>query len=308
MFAARGVIVSLGLFLVMYATLSCLVATAWLVGRRLLRRPASNNPSALFAIRILPFAVSCLFAVFFTLPSFWLLERKSLDEDLSTFALAVCALLLLSVGAGRALKASRLTSRMVSQWLNHPSGHSEAERAVTLSAGAGAPALLLVGIWRPRIIVSDMAVSVLSETELRVAVRHELGHRRSWDNLKKLLMSTIPFPGMSGIERAWREAAELAADDSAVTSRQDALDLATALIKLSRSATQSADPQIASALVCGSSAVAVRVHHLLAWRTNARFQGAWPWALLIVLLLAVTVSNYGTALVMTHRLTELLVP
>ena len=32
----------------------------------------------------------------------------------------------------------------------------------------------------------------------------------------------------------WREAAELAADDSAVTNRQEALALAAALIKLSR--------------------------------------------------------------------------
>jgi Zn-dependent protease with chaperone function len=167
---------------------------------------------------------------------------------------------------------------------------------------------MLVGIWRPKVMVSDMAMAVLNENEVRVAVRHELGHRRSWDNLKKLLLSAIPFPGMNGIERAWREAAEVAADDSAVETRQDALDLATALIKLSRSANRWTEPATASAFLCGSSAVAMRVNRLLDWRTSARFPKTWPWVFLFLLMVTAMVSNYGTALVMTHRLTELLVP
>ncbi len=307
MFAARGVIVCLALFAVMYGTLSCLVGAAWSAGQRLHRRRTSSSPSVLFGIRILPFAVSALFAVFFTLPSFWLMERRSLDEDVTTFFLAVCALVLLSAGTARALRAARLTSRLVSQWLSKPGDGSEAQ-ATTLSAAEGAPALMLVGIWRPKVMVSDMAMAALSENELRVAVRHELGHRRSWDNLKKLLMNALPLPGMSGIERSWREAAELAADDSAVETRQDALDLANALIKLSRSAKRWTEPEIASALVCSSSAVTMRVHRLLDWRTSARLQRTWPWAFLFVLIVTAIVSNYGTALVMTHRLTELLVP
>ena len=60
---------------------------------------------------------------------------------------------------------------------------------------------MLVGICRPKVMVSDMAAAVLSDNELRVAVRHELGHRHSWDNLKKLLINATPFPGMSRIER-----------------------------------------------------------------------------------------------------------
>ena len=67
---------------------------------------------------------------------------------------------------------------------------------------------------------------------------------RSWDNLKKVLISATPFPGMGSIESAWREAAELAADDAAVTNRQEALDLAAALIKLSRSSQQLPKPTV----------------------------------------------------------------
>jgi len=153
-----------------------------------------------------------------------------------------------------------------------------------------------------------MATAVLSDNELRVAIRHELGHRRSWDNLKKLLINATPFPGMSGIEQAWREAAELAADDAAVETKQDALDLAAALLKLSRSASRWTEPKLASGLVCGSSAITMRVHRLLEWHTVRRPQKTWLWAVPSALILSAVASNYGTALVITHRLTELLVP
>src|SRR5271157_534664 len=307
MFAARGVVVCLAFFAVMYGTLSCLIGSAWWVRQQLGRKQAVSSPGVLFGIRIFPFAVSSLVAIFFTFPSFWLMERRSLDEEATTFFLAASALVLFGVGIARALRAARLTSRAVAQWLTKSSDGSEAN-AAALSAARGAPALMLVGVCRPKIMVSDMATAVLSGNELRVAVRHELGHRRSWDNLKKLLINATPFPGMSGVERAWREAAELAADDSAVETREDALDLATALIKLSRSANQWTEPELASGLVCDSSAITVRVHHLLEWRSGPRLQRTWLWAVLSVLIVCAVASNYATALVMIHRLTELLVP
>jgi hypothetical protein len=307
MFAARGVVVCLAFFAVMYGTLSCLIGSAWWVGQRLGRKQVVRSSGVLFGIRIFPLAISTLVAIFLTFPSFWMMERRSLDEDASTFFLAACALILLGVGITRALKAARLTNRAVAQWLRKSSSGSEAASA-TLSAANGAPALMLVGICRPKVMVSDMARAVLSDNELRIAVRHELGHRRAWDNLKKLLINATPFPGMNGIERAWREAAELAADDSAVETRQDALDLATALLKLSRSANRWVEPKLASGLVCGSSAITVRVHRLLEWHRGPRLQRAWPWVVFSALIVTAVASNYGTALVMTHQLTEFLVP
>jgi hypothetical protein len=307
MFVARGMVVCLAFFAVMYAILSCLVSGAWRVTLPLQRR-AWDSPGWLFGLRILPFAASALVAVFFTFPSFWLMERKSLDEDAMTFVLAACALGLAGWGMARACKAAQLTSRAIAHWSAKPDNPRQTDRAM-LSAAAGAPALMLVGLRRPRIMVSDMATAVLSESELQVAVRHELAHKRAWDNLKKVLINATPFPGMHRLERAWREAAELAADDAAIGSRQDALDLAAALIKLSRSASRWSEPQIASALVCGSSAVDMRVRRLLQWRTRSQLQRVWPWALVALLAAAVAIANnYGTALAITHRLTELVVP
>ena len=133
---------------------------------------------------------------------------------------------------------------------------------------------------------------------------------RSWDNLKKVSISATPFPGMSSLQRAWREAAELAADDSAATNRQEALALAAALIKLSRFSQQWADPALASGLITGSSSLGVRLERLIEWRvTSRRLHRPWPWTIIVLsTMIAGVIGNYGIALVVTHRLTERLVP
>jgi beta-lactamase regulating signal transducer with metallopeptidase domain len=158
-------------------------------------------------------------------------------------------------------------------------------------------------------MVSDMAVTVLNDDELELAVRHELAHMRSWDNLKKALISATPFPGMSSLEHGWREAAELAADDSAVTNRREALALAAALIKLSRSCQLWAEPALATGLVSGSTSIGVRLERLIEWRVASRRHVRWPLTILVLFtMIAGIVGNYSVALFITHRLTELLVP
>ena len=307
MFAARSTIVCLAFFGVMYSTLSCLVASGWWILRRRRRMKVPGSAGLLFALRIFPLGFSVLVAIFLTLPSFWLMERSSFDEEATTFLLASFSLMLLTAGAARVLRARSRTSRAVRAWLIQ-SGSADKPGTAAMTAAKGAPALMLVGVCNPKVMVSDMATAVLSDSELRVAIGHELGHRRSWDNLKKLLINATSFPGMSGIERAWREAAELAADDSAVENRRDALDLASALIKLSRSSQQWSEPEVASGLVCASSVVSLRVQRLLEWHIRPRIQEIWAWILPSLLIVIAVASNYGTALVLTHRLTELLVP
>jgi Zn-dependent protease with chaperone function len=308
MFAARSAIVGLAFLGVMYSALSFVAAFVWWNLRRMRPGKAFESAGFLFGLRIFPFAVSTAVTVFLTLPSFWLMERRSFDEEATTFVLAGVALLQLIAGILRARRADSRTRQAVAEWRRNSGSDRQASLALT-NPGNGAPALvMLVGICRPQVMVSDMAKAVLSEDELRVAIRHELGHRRSWDNLKKLLINATPFPGMRGIEQAWREAAELAADDAAVETRQDALNLASALIKLSRPSRQWLEPELASGLVCASSAINLRVQRLLEGTTRPQFRRTWAWALLSVLIVTVVASNYGTALMLTHRLTELLVP
>jgi beta-lactamase regulating signal transducer with metallopeptidase domain len=309
-FAARGLLVSLAFFATMYCPLSLLIVMAWPSIRRMNQESRANSANFLFGLRIFPFAFSAMVTLFFTFPSFWLLERASLDEDAATFILAVCSLVILSAGLFRVLRTQARTTRAVAQWLVEATSIGSDAITPELSASDGAPALILVGIRRPRVMVSDMATIVLSDDELQVAVRHELGHMRSWDNLKKVLISATPFPGMGSIESAWREAAELAADDAAVSNRQEALDLAAALIKLSRSSQQLPKRLFATGLVIGSCSIRLRVERLLQWRTASRhIRRAWTGTLLVLFTMIIgIVCKYGAALALTHRLTELLVP
>ena len=308
-FAARGVLVSLAFFAVVYCLVSSLVVLTWEGVQRACRKPSSSSANLLFGLRILPFAFSVAVTLFFTFPSFWLLERRSLDEDTGTFVLGLCSLLILGAGLVRVLLAEARTKRAVTRWRLSASSCEGDAISPTIQASDGAPPLILVGIRRPKVMVSDIAVTVLSDDELEVAVRHELGHMRSWDNLKKVFISATPFPGMTSLERAWREAAELAADDSAVTNRQEALALAAALIKLSRFSEQWAEAALATGLVSGSTSIGVRLERLIEWRVTSRRHLTSPWMILVLstMILGI-IGNYGVALSITHRLTELLVP
>jgi beta-lactamase regulating signal transducer with metallopeptidase domain len=309
-FAARGLLVSLAFFATVYCPLSLLVVFVWRGVKNIRLATAANTANLLFGLRIFPFAVSIVVTVFFTFPSFWLLERKSPDEDTGTFILALCSLLILGAGLLRVLRVQARTTRAVAQWLTVATTAGADMRMPRIKASEGAPPLILVGSWKPRVMISDLATAVLTDDELLVAVRHELGHAQSWDNLKKVIASSTPFPGMSGIDRAWQEAAELAADEGAVTNRQEALDLAAALIKLSRSSDQWPKPLVATGLVSGLCSITFRVNRLLQWRAAGRHaQPAGSWSLFVLLAMFVGIAgNYGAALVLTHRLTELLVP
>jgi len=308
-FAARGVLVSLAFFAMVYCMVSALVVLTWEGVQRACRKPTSSSANLLFGLRILPFAFSVGVTLFFTFPSFWLLERRSLDEDTGTFVLGLCSLLILGTGLFRMLWAEARTNQAVTRWRSSANSGEAGRIAPTTKAADGAPPLILVGIRRPKVMVSDIAVTVLSDDELEVAVRHELGHMRSWDNLKKLLISATPFPGMRRLEHAWRQVAELAADDSAVTNRREALALAAALIKLSRSSQRWTEPALATGLVSGSTSIGVRLERLIEWRVASRRHLTSPWIILVLstMILGI-VGNYGVALSITHRLTELLVP
>ena len=309
-FAARSLLVSLAFFATVYCTFSLLVLLAWWGAKQSSQATAAKNANLLFGLRIFPFAVSAVVTVCFTFPSFWLLERPSLDEDAATFILALCSLIILGAGLFRVLKVRARTRRAVTQWLMGATTVGADDRMPRLRASEGEPPLILVGSWKPRVMISDLATAVLTDNELRVAVRHELGHAYSWDNLKKVVVSLTPFPGMSGIGRAWQETAELAADEAAVANRQEALDLAGALIKLSRSSQQSPKPLFATGLVSSSSSIDKRVKLLLEWPTAGRHaQRTWSWSLLVLFTMFIGIAcNYGATLMLTHRLTELLVP
>jgi Zn-dependent protease with chaperone function len=314
MFALRGIAVSLTFFVLLYCLLSTLVAVAWR-SLKLLHAPERSLAALLFAARTLPLAASVIITFAFVVPSFQLLEPRSIniDEGIGTtpFALGVCALLLIAYGCFRVISAQTRTSRVVARWLEgaHPLNADASGETVTFRSRRETPPLTLVGVRRPRVLVSESTVALLSQDELQIALKHELAHMRARDNLKKLVFRFCPFPGMARLESAWSQAAELAADDAAVCNLDNAVDLAAALIKLSRLVPVEAAPVCTVGFVTGS--ISARVARLLAWdeASNARTTGNRAWYAIppMVVTLAFVCATYGPVLTITHEVTEWLV-
>jgi Zn-dependent protease with chaperone function len=310
MFALRGIAVSLTFFVLLYCLLSALVAVAWR-SLKWLHATEQSLAALLFASRVLPLAASVVITFAFVVPSFQLLEPRSIDEGMGAvpLALGVCALLLIAVGCFRVIAAQTKTSRVVARWLEGAHPLNAGAQTVTFCSRREAPPLTLVGVRRPRVLVSESTLALLSHEELHIALKHEVAHMQSRDNLKKLIFRFCPFPGMAKLESAWSHAAELAADDAAVSNLDDAVDLAAALIKLSRLVPVEAAPVCTVGFVTGS--ISARVARLLAWNEAGKAQlmriRAWyaiPPVLVALLFVFVT---YGPALALTHEVTEWLV-
>jgi BlaR1 peptidase M56 len=306
MFAVRGVLVALGFFGVLYCLLSLLVVCTWRCANSLCRT-SGGLARLLFALRIFPLAGSASITLAFALPAFLLLESGAIDEDVGTLIFSACTVLLLAAGLFRVLAAQAGTSRIVAGWSKGARTLPTDATGTTLVTEPGLPPLLLYGIFKPAVLISETALNILSPGELKVAVRHELGHMRSWDNLKKLILFGAPFPGMAGLERAWQEAAEFAADEAAVANSGDAIDLATALIKLCDLAPLHSQPVFTTGLVNLAGLLELRVERLLAWDeagSPAGHQYWWSFPSFLLVAVAYTFSHYGQALWFIHRATE----
>jgi Zn-dependent protease with chaperone function len=317
MFAARCIGVSLAVFVLLYVSLSLGVSRGWRLMLRMFRpESARGSADSLFVLRILPLALSSVVTLVFTLPSFLLLEPRSTDEAIgrAPLALGCSCLILVGVGIARAAMAQWRASRALVQWLN---GSTRMESQVTESGEAVpifrtcnvGPSVTVAGLCAPKVLVSEAALALLNPPELRTALRHEIAHARHYDNLKKLMFRFSVFPAMADLEHAWSEEAEMAADDAAVSSFQDALHLAAALIKVSRLGTMEASGELTMALLHSSTALSARVRRLVTWKTAQKLQnGRWFYRLLAAGAVAIAmVTTYSSALTQMHALTEWLV-
>jgi beta-lactamase regulating signal transducer with metallopeptidase domain len=241
MFAVRGIAVSFSIFVVLYSALSIVVCSAWrsvwLQGQQYSARHCAD---LLFALRLTPFVVAAGVTLVLAVPSFLLLEPRVVNEPMGAvpLSLGLCGIALVLGGMWKAAAALVRASQTVARWSGEARfiGSLVVDSGATVSVrvSAAAPTLTAAGILRPSVWLSQEAEFVLTEREFETALRHEVMHVRRRDNLRKLILRLVAFPGMVELERAWREATEMAADDAAVTSASEALDLAAAVIKLSR--------------------------------------------------------------------------
>jgi beta-lactamase regulating signal transducer with metallopeptidase domain len=315
MFALRGLAVSLSVFMMVYCVLSLAVPISWrTVCRWTKNYPAQRTADLLFALRMLPLAVAAAVTAALTIPSFLLLEPRAVDEPLGAvpMILGLFAVVAVICGIINVLIALRRTARTVSDWTSGAESLQLSHSLPVLRISLPIPPMTAVGIVHPRILLSSSAEFLLTPSELKTALNHEIAHFHRRDNLKKLVMCLVPFPGMGGLETAWLDAAEMAADDAAVSTACEALDLASALIKLSRLAPFGRAPELSVALVHANGFILnTRVERLIAWDSDRQgaTRGFVPWYGLAaaVATTAGIVLTYSHLLARVHTATEWLV-
>jgi beta-lactamase regulating signal transducer with metallopeptidase domain len=264
---------------------------------------------------VLAAAATLLLAV----PSFVLLEPRGMREPIGTvpLVLGLGGILLLFVGIGKAVAALARTDRIISRW-SQQAGATDlhavcSDDRVALQRISGAvPPLTAAGILRPSVWLSRAAESVLTERELHCALRHELVHVRRHDNLRKLILRFVAFPGMEELESVWSESSEMASDDAAVASASEALDLATAVIKLSRLLPLAPPPaELTTGLVDSpADSLQARIERLLAWseQPTPAQEYRWRYLLFAAFAMAGTLAvTYSQLLGRVHAATEWLV-
>jgi Zn-dependent protease with chaperone function len=185
------------------------------------RMTARGQERIWLAVPIAPHALAVLLTFIFVVPQYVREETNLLPERVGM----VCF-------AGALLVAVRYLYAMArGAWLlletRRKFGFDDAlviradDLRVYLSS-AMYPQLAVTGIFSPRVVLSEHLFenAAFSPELLEIALAHEKAHVRHYDNLKHLVLVSLVLSRRSAEERwveRWRSAAEIAADEDAVS-------------------------------------------------------------------------------------------
>src|SRR5471030_1743375 len=310
-FLLHGTTLALACFLILNVCATVAIAA---VSARLTNATRVGSPGFWLALRLCPAALSLGFVALVFLPSYWRYEPRELVEgfDVTLTALAVLALASIGAGAVRGVLAWRASVQRAERWLR--AARPLALPGTPMPAFAldiDAPVMALVGVLRPRLLITRPVLDALTDEELQAGVAHEVGHWRAWDNLKRLSMRAAPdllwaTSAARAIERRWAAASEHAADFDAGGSDRSRCALASALVKVARlTPAPTAVTEPISALVDGGD-ITARVQRLLDEAPPAA-QRRWTRWLALAMPLSAFVLGYAPLLRLVHEVTELLV-
>ena len=310
-FLLHGVTLALAWFLVFNAAMTAAVA---LLAARLARRERSGSPALWLALRLAPAILSIAFVAAVFLPSYWQFEPREGVEgfDLTLTTLAALAVAVMGSAAVRGVIAWRGAARRTEDWMRASRPLALAGTSMpAFAVDADAPLMALVGVLRPRLLITRPVLDALTDEELRASVAHELSHWRAWDNLKRLAMRATPdiwfaTGAARALERRWAAASEHAADRAAGDGERERCALASALVKVARMtppATHVIEP--ISALVDGGD-ITERVQRLLD-DTRSDPERRSPRLLALAITMSALVLGYAPLLRLVHAVTEILV-
>ncbi len=228
---------------------------------RILERPLQRISSALaadllFLLELLPCIAAMMAVCFFVLPGFATWEPRHSAESIPWFVVAIAGFALIVFSRSLILALIDL-------------------RRTRESAVRGA-FIAVLGSIRPQVLVSSEAANVLDGAELECVLEHERAHVTRQDNLRlfisRVLERLVPSAAKLGAMRSERlRYTELAADESAATSADAALLLASALLKVAHiSSSQSGLLASAFAATHSESLLTDRVHRLVNFQPKTR--------------------------------------
>jgi Zn-dependent protease with chaperone function len=308
-YVVHGVLLALAWFGVANIVSSAAVAAGsmWLAGAA-----QERTPRWWLTLRCLPAAASLLFVVAVFVPSYVRFEPREAAEGFDV-TLTICAAIALAIVAAalfRGIRAWRRARRQSAVWMRSAQPLASYPVQAFSIGPAPAPLMALAGIAAPRLFVSERLLNALTAEELDATLAHELAHARSRDNLKRLLMRTLPdalagTPFAGALERGWASASEHAADLRATGGDPAArCALAAALVKVARLMPVPVPPLEPISTLVGGGDLASRIESLLNEPAAPRRSTSLGWTAAAAVLAAIA---YAPLIVAVHEITEVLV-
>jgi len=243
MYELLGICLTLSALLAVNALMSLVAEGVWRLSAPALQRlSAGLRAEILFTLRVSAPAIALIAVAAVFVPAFIAHEPHTTGEVVSKKLAALA--LISATGFGLALtKAFRswlATHALLRDWLARAQRiQLEGVATPTFSLSHSFPIIAVVGTFRPRLFIAEHLLQSLTKEELTAAIAHECGHLAARDNLKRSLLrvcrDVLILPCGRGLDRAWSEAAECAADEHAARqSALTALNLASALVKIAK--------------------------------------------------------------------------
>src|SRR5262249_43631940 len=145
-------------------------------------------------------------------------EPYDTDEPLprAMIVLAFFGAALLARGAWRAYSAWRATASVAAEWkrAGHPLAGLNSPVPV-YAIDVPYPIVAVAGVVRPVLFIAERLRAECSSGEVRAMIAHETSHIRTFDNARRFVLCASPdlFGDRSRLTRAWKDAAEEAADE-----------------------------------------------------------------------------------------------
>ncbi len=294
-FVMLGLSQALATYAIVTTVVSAIVYMIWRIVRRDSRAvTASSRASGLFLLRMLPTMIGGVVTVGICWSAYLKFEPRDTTESVG-IVVGIAAMF----GAGfmtaaglRVWHAWRATRSIAADW------RSSATRidlpgvdVAVFRLESSLPIVSIVGVGRPQLFMARSVLEHCTPAQIDAIVAHETSHLRAGDNLRRLALrgsaDPLAFSRVgSDIERAWADASEEAADDSAVGGLSiGACDLAEALLRVARLASGRSLANLPGATLSRGS-VAHRVHRLLSGHRDAPVSPRWVAATRVLTLSA----------------------